>query len=60
MDAACACGETQELAVRKLGLIEQKMADLVAMQRVLGELVQQCDVRDGHTTCPIIDVLAKD
>ena len=31
-----------------------------AMQRVLGELVQQCDVRDGHTTCPIIDVLAKD
>ena len=60
LDAACACGETQELAVRKLGLIEQKMADLVAMQRVLEELVQQCDVRDGHTTCPIIDVLAKD
>ncbi|EBO5316982.1 Hg(II)-responsive transcriptional regulator [Ralstonia insidiosa] len=60
LDAACACGETQELAVRKLGLIEQKMADLVAMQRVLEELVQQCDARDGHTTCPIIDVLAKD
>ena len=46
--------------MRKLGLIEQKIADLAAMQRVLGELVQQCDVRDGHTTCPIIDVLAKD
>ena len=47
------------LAVLSLGLIEQKIADLAAMQRVLGELVQQCDVRDGHTTCPIIDVLAK-
>ncbi|MBL8286277.1 MAG: Hg(II)-responsive transcriptional regulator, partial [Acinetobacter johnsonii] len=60
LDAACACGETQALAGRKLGLIEQKIADLAAMQRVLGELVQQCDARDGHTTCPIIDVLAKD
>ncbi|WP_126312672.1 MerR family transcriptional regulator [Delftia acidovorans] len=38
LDAVCACGETQALAVRKLGLIEQKMADLAAMQRVLGEL----------------------
>ena len=60
LDVARACGETQALAGRKLGLIEQKIADLAAMQRVLGELVQQCDVRDGHTTCPIIDVLAKD
>ena len=55
LDVARACGETQALAGRKLGLIEQKIADLAAMQRVLGELVQQCDVRDGHTTCPIID-----
>ena len=60
LDVARACGETQALAGRKLGLIEQKIADLAAMQRVLGELVQQCDARDGHTTCPIIDVLAKD
>ena len=52
--------EQHIIAGRKLGLIEQKIADLAAMQRVLGELVQQCDVRDGHTTCPIIDVLAKD
>jgi len=60
LDAACACDETQALAVRKLGLIEQKMADLAAMQRVLRELVQQCDASDGYTTFPIIDVLAKD
>ena len=58
LDAACACNETRMLAVRKLGLIEQKMADLAAMRQALGGLVLQCDAGDGHTTCPIIDVLA--
>ena len=43
LDAACACGETRALAVRKLGLIEQKMADLAVMRQALGGLVQQCD-----------------
>lgn len=60
LDAACACGETRALAVRKLGLIERKMTDLAAMRQVLGGLVQQCDAGGGHTTCPIIDVLDKD
>lgn len=58
LDAASACGETRALAVRKLGLIEQKMADLTAMRQALGGLVQQCDAGDGGANCPIIDVLA--
>ena len=57
LDAACACGETRALAVRKLGLIEQKMADLAVMRQALGGLVQQCDAGDGGASCPIIDVL---
>lgn len=60
LDAACACGETRAMAVRKLCLIEWKMADLAAMRQALGELVRQCDAGDGHAACPIIDVLAKD
>lgn len=32
LDAACACGVTRALAGRKLGLIEQKMADLAPMR----------------------------
>lgn len=60
LDVACACGETRALAVRKLGLIEQKMADLAAMRQALGGLVQQCDAGDGGASCPIIDVLAGD
>jgi MerR family transcriptional regulator, mercuric resistance operon regulatory protein len=60
LDAACACGETRALAVRKLGLIDQKMADLAAMRQALGGLVQQCDEGKNGTNCPIIDVLACD
>lgn len=60
LDAACACGDTRALAVRKRTLIERKMADLAAMHQVLGDLVRQCDAGDGGATCPIIDVLEKD
>jgi len=58
LDASCACDESRALAVRKLGLIEQKMADLAAMRQALGGLVQQCDAGGGGANCPIIDVLA--
>ena len=58
LDAASACEETRALAERKLSLIEQKMADLAAMQGILGGLVRQCDAGSIGTACPIIDVLA--
>lgn len=60
LDAACACGETRALAVRKMGLIKQKMADLAVMRQALGDLVRQCDDGNGEASCPIIDVLACD
>ncbi|MNC53296.1 Mercuric resistance operon regulatory protein [compost metagenome] len=60
LDTACACSDTRALAVRKLRLIEQKMADLSAMHQALGNLVQQCDAGDGGAACPIIDVLERD
>jgi len=55
----CACAETRKLAARKLALINQRMADLASMKRVLARLVQKCDARNGGTSCPIIDVLAQ-
>ena len=60
LDEACACTETRALAVRKLTLIEQKIADLHAMRQVLGGLVQQCNAGDGGAACPIIDALARE
>jgi MerR family mercuric resistance operon transcriptional regulator len=60
LDAACACVETRELAVRKLALIERKLTDLVGMRDALGDLVRQCDAGDGQKPCPIIHVLTQD
>ncbi|MND43624.1 Mercuric resistance operon regulatory protein [compost metagenome] len=60
LDAACTCRETRALAVRKLALIEQKMADLAAIRQVLDGLVQECDASDGGAACPIIDVLNRE
>ena len=60
LDAACTCSETRALAVRKLALIEQKLADLAAMRQVLGKLVHKCDAGDGGAVCPIIDVLNRE
>lgn len=60
LDKGSACAETRALAARKLSLIEQKIADLAAMQKVLASLVLQCDADDGGTNCPIIDILSQD
>jgi MerR family mercuric resistance operon transcriptional regulator len=60
LDAVWACGETRELAARKLALIERKLADLMAMRDALKDLVRQCDEGEGQRSCPIIHVLAQD
>ncbi|RDT31402.1 MerR family DNA-binding protein, partial [Citrobacter freundii] len=49
LDESCARAETRARAARKLALLEQKMAELVVMQQLFGELVQQCDAGDGGT-----------
>lgn len=60
LHSACACSETRALASRKMDLVKRKIADLSAMQQVLGGLIRQCDAGSGGADCPIIDVLAKD
>ncbi|WP_263367351.1 Hg(II)-responsive transcriptional regulator [Edaphobacter bradus] len=60
LDAATACGETQELAVQKLELIERKLADLTAMRTALTHLVHACDERRYGEPCPIIRSLGED
>ncbi len=54
------CTETRTLARRKLDLVEQKMADLRAMQGALRKLVRACDSGRNGCGCPIIEDLCKD
>lgn len=60
LDEASACMETRALAARKLILIQQKLTDLAGMQRVLDDLLRQCDVGGSGLGCPIIEVLTQE
>lgn len=56
LNEARSCKTTRTLGAHKLELIDGKMADLGAVRKALGKLVQQCDAGDG-AKCPIIDAL---
>ena len=58
LDGADCCGDTHDLAVRKLTLIDEKMASLTAMRQALSGLVQQCESGVHTVDCPIIQALA--
>ena len=51
------CAETKSLAEKKLGMVEQKIGDLVSIQKALRGLVTQCSKGSRGYGCPIIDAL---
>jgi MerR family mercuric resistance operon transcriptional regulator len=57
---ASACDQTQDIASRKLQLIQTKISDLLAMASVLEELLQACRGNQSHAGCPIIKTLSQD
>jgi MerR family mercuric resistance operon transcriptional regulator len=54
------CAETKALAQKKLAMVEEKIADLAAIQKALKGLVTQCAKGSRGCGCPIIDALVKD
>ncbi|HVH89167.1 MAG TPA: Hg(II)-responsive transcriptional regulator [Terriglobales bacterium] len=60
LDEKKACLETRGIAAHKLGLIEQKIADLVKVKRALSRLLRACDVSSAGVPCPIIHLLSDD
>lgn len=58
LDERKACRETRGMAVHKLELIEQKIADLSKIRKALSGLVRACDASSAGTPCPIIHLLA--
>lgn len=54
------CAQTKTLAERKLAMVEEKIADLTAIQRALTGLVTQCAKGSRGCGCPIIDALLED
>jgi MerR family mercuric resistance operon transcriptional regulator len=60
LDERKACLQTRDIAAHKLGLIEEKIADLAKMKKALARLVRACDTSSSGTPCPIIHLLADD
>jgi MerR family mercuric resistance operon transcriptional regulator len=51
------CAETRVLAEKKLGMVQEKIDDLVAIRKSLRGLVVECSIGGGGRGCPIIDAL---
>mgnify|MGYP000243180176 CR=1 FL=1 len=54
------CAETKVLAERKLTVVEEKIADLAAIQSALKGLVTKCSQGSRASGCPVIDALVED
>ena len=51
------CAEARILAEEKLAEIRRRLADLRAMEEMLAQLVEQCQVGAGQVACPLIAAL---
>lgn len=54
------CRETKTLAQNKLTVVEEKIADLEAIQKALKGLVAKCSKGSRGCGCPVIDALIED
>jgi MerR family mercuric resistance operon transcriptional regulator len=59
LDDGQSCRETRALAEKKLGAIEDRMADLRRMQKLLKALIAECDGGKRPRACPIIETLSQ-
>jgi len=54
------CADVQARAEAKIANIEERIAQLDAMKRALGDLVAQCRGEGPLSDCPILDALDED
>ena len=52
------CSETRTLAEHKLAVIEERLADLNRMRRLLKNLISECSTGKRPRSCPIIATLS--
>ena len=58
LEIRCSCADTHDIAVRKLAVIDSKIADLSFMRAALAGLVKQCELGNQEGDCPIIHTLS--
>lgn len=60
LDGSQICDVTHELALKKLHLVEEKIAALQSIRDALQGMVRQCESKHERGVCPIIQSLATD
>jgi Hg(II)-responsive transcriptional regulator len=55
--SAMACAAVEKRARSKIAVVEEKIADLQRMKRVLGQLVAACETREHTGDCPILEAM---
>ena len=60
LDSGTGHARARELASKRLGEIDAKIGDLVAMRDSLADLVHRCEHSQGKVACPIIASLVKE
>ena len=53
------CDAARTLAVEKLAAVEDRLADLGRMRRVLADLIGRCEAERCDVSCPIIETLQR-
>jgi MerR family transcriptional regulator, mercuric resistance operon regulatory protein len=54
------CGSVQVLAARKLGELDQKLAEIALMRDTIARLLGACAHNGDDNSCPLTDVLCRD
>ena len=57
LDDGTQCAEAREIALHKLAVIRQRVADLRSMEAALADLVHRCGSSRGKVICPLIAAL---
>jgi MerR family mercuric resistance operon transcriptional regulator len=60
LDGPQTCSVTHDLALAKLHLVEEKIADLTSIRNSLRQMTRQCERRHKRGICPIIESLVED
>jgi MerR family mercuric resistance operon transcriptional regulator len=55
--SATVCAAVEKRARSKIAVVEEKIADLQRMKRVLRQLVAACETREPTGDCPILETL---
>lgn len=56
-DRVSSCEDVRELALAKIGVVEQKVRQLTGLKKALLRLVESCERGDQDRECPILEAL---